>query len=68
MRPLGAPPRHENGRGSHGEHIGDGRRREPWVFLAITSPRLPGKSGQRGYQNWIFIEVDILVLSAVCCF
>jgi hypothetical protein len=24
-------------------------------FLIIKSPRLPGKSGQRGYQNWIFI-------------
>jgi hypothetical protein len=49
------PAANENGRGSHGERIGDSGRREPWVFLAIKNPRLPGKSGQRGCQNRIFI-------------
>ena len=35
---------YDNGRGSHGERIGDTRRREPWAFFLTTkSPRLPEK-------------------------
>jgi hypothetical protein len=50
----------ENGRGSHGEHIGDTSRREPWVFLLTTkSPRLPEKAVGVATKTRIFMKVPM---------
>jgi hypothetical protein len=47
-----------NCRGSYGERIGDGGRREPWVFSLGSKAHASRKQrGRRGYQNRIFAGV-----------
>ena len=53
----------EKGMGSRGECIGDGCRREPWVFCWFHKPTLPAKSAVGvATKSHIFIKDALLFL------
>ena len=57
---------YENGRGSHGERIGDTICREPWAFLLTTkNPRLPEEAVGVATKTRIFMKGFLPVVLSI---